>query len=337
MNARTSQTSAIARKPLGLFLNTPPAPSAIHESGKMVYRSLLLSDRYELDYVEVGPTATLISGKYDFYFFNYHISEMGWLETKRLRDLPGLKITLVLEVLPNQPFFWCPADDFDAYCVLDPTMNVADKRVYALPRPLDVPDAVAPYREPEVPVIGSFGFATPGKGFEMVVDAVNREFEQAIVRINIPTMIEVNENHAWKFHKRNLTDHLRELCEKVAKPGVQVVVTQDYMKKDDLINWCAQNTLNCFLYSRYQPGLAATTDQAISSGRPLAVSTNEPFRHIHRYIQPYPFQGLRESIATSQPQVLRMQQDWHPKNFARKFEEVLEDFGLFFETSTSAG
>jgi hypothetical protein len=329
MNTSEPDMSRSNPKRVGLFLNTPPAPSAIHESGKMVYQSLLFSDAYELDYLEVTPTSRLIPNNYDFYFFNYHISDMGWLDTKSLRHLSAPKITLVLEVLPNQPFFWCPADDFDAYCVLDPTMNVVDKRVYAMPRTLEVPAAIAPYHEPEIPVIGSFGFATPGKGFETLVDAVNREFEQAIVRINIPKMIEVNENHAWKFHKRDHTEYLRELCEKVAKPGVKVVVTQDFMTKDELIDWCAQNTLNCFLYSRFQPGLAATTDQAISSGRPLAVSTNQTFRHIHRYIQPYPLRGLRESIATSQPQVLQMQKDWHPANFSRRFEEVLADLGLF--------
>ena len=131
----------------------------------MVYRSLLLSDRYKLDYVEVGPTATLISGKYDFYFFNYHISEMGWLETQSLRNLPGLKITLVLEMLPNEPFVMCSTEDFDAYCVLDPTMNVADKRVYALPRPLEVSEQVSAPQESRYTSHWKFWLCYCRKGF----------------------------------------------------------------------------------------------------------------------------------------------------------------------------
>jgi glycosyltransferase involved in cell wall biosynthesis len=336
MNTSVSSTTTqhaiplpLGKKPRGVFLNTPAANCSIHESGKMVYRSLLLSDKYQLDYQEIDQDSRSVPTEYDFYLFNYHLWAMPWLETKSVRNLPGVKVTLVLEMAPNNPFVMCPADDFDAYCVLDPTMKVTDKRVYALPRPLEVPDAVSSYRESKVPVIGSFGFATPGKGFELLVDAVNREFEHAIVRINIPTTTQVNEEHAWRLHKSNYADYLRELCKKVAKPGVQVVVTNDYMTKDELINWCAQNTLNCFLYNRHQPGLAATTDQAISSGRPLAVSTNETFRHIHRYLQPYPYQSLKESIASSQEQVLQMQRDWRPKNFALKFEEVLEDFEFF--------
>jgi hypothetical protein len=164
--------------------------------------------------------------------------------------------------------------------------------VYAFPRPLEIPSLVTPYRESSIPVIGSFGFATIGKGFELVVDAVNKEFDEAIVRINIPPST-YGDDHYWKIHKRNYGEYLSELCNKVAKRGVQVVITNEFLTKDQLIEWCSQNTLNCFLYNRNQPGLSATTDQAISSGRPLAISTNETFRHIQRYIKPYPFQSLR--------------------------------------------
>ena len=118
---------------------------------------------------------------------------------------------------------------------------------------------------------------------------------------------------------------MAELCKKVAKKGIEVIVTNEYMTKEELINWCSQNTLNCFLYNRNQPGLSATTDQAISSGRPLAISNNPTFRHIHPYIKPYPYQSLKESINHSQSQVLKIQNDWHPLNFARQFEKVLND------------
>jgi len=318
------------KKPQGIFLNPVKTNCSIYESGKMFYESLLLSNRYELDYLEIRESLCHVSSKYDFYVFNYHHITMGWLDTKSIRRLPGVKITFVLETLINNPFVLCPSDDFDAYCALDPTMNVADKRVYAFPRPLEIRKALTLYHEPAIPVIGSFGFATPGKGFELVVDAVNKEFDEAIIKLNIPSGTYVDGS--WKLHKQNYADYLGELCKKIAKKGVQVIVTNEYMTKDDLIEWCSMNTLNCFLYNRNQPGLSATTDQAISSGRPLAISTNETFRHIHPYLKPYPFQTLRESIVLSKTQVLQMQKDWSSKNFAARFEEVLQDFNLFLNT-----
>ncbi len=316
-------------KPRGLFLNTSRANCSIYESGRMVYECLRLSERFEIDYAEITREQRKISGSFDFYAFNYHHVGMDWLDTRQVRRLPGLKTTFVLETLPNDPFVLCPSKDFDVYCAIDPTMQTTNPRVYAFPRPLEVPIATLPsVPDTGPPIIGTFGFATPGKGFELVVEAVNREFDEAIVRINIPPGTYA-EDAMWKLQRRSYAEYLSELCRKVAKRGVQVVVTNDYLSKEELIAWCARNTLNCFLYCRNQPGLAATTDQAIVSGRPLAVSTNETFRHIHHYLKPYPFCSLHESIAASSSQVRQMREEWAPSHFARRFEAVLTDKGLF--------
>jgi hypothetical protein len=215
-------------------------------------------------------------------------------------------------------------------------MKIEDKKVYAFPRPLETIEGIIPYQETEIPIIGTFGFATPGKGFELVVDAVNREFEKAIVKINIPPGVYADDVF-YNLHKRNYAEYLGELCEKIAKPGIQVIVTHEYRTKEELISWCSQNTLNCFLYNRNQPGLSATTDQAISSGRPLAISNNPTFRHIHPYIKPYPYQTLKQSIQLSQVQVLKIQQEWHPLNFAKQFEEVLENYQVFSNKNPKIG
>jgi len=308
----------------GLFLNTTKAQCSIYESGRMIYEALSLSDKFCLDYQEIGEDNREIPANYDFFAFNYHPGPMGWLNTRRLSKLPGLKLTFILEVAPNNTIVLCHSDDFDIYCALDPTLKTDDKRVYVFPRPLEPPLVSYNYIEHEIPVIGSFGFATPGKGFELLIDAVNREFDRAIVRINIPQGTYA-DGFTWNLQRRNYAEYLGELCSRVAKKGIEVQITHDYMTKAQLIEWCAYNTLNCFLYNRNQPGLSATTDQAICSGRPLAVSTNETFRHIHSYITPYPFRGLQESIEISRSEVLRMQQEWAPVKFTRAFERLLED------------
>lgn len=306
-------------KPRGLFINPAQANCSIYESGLMMYKSLLLSDKYEIDYQEVDEQKRFVPDTYDFYAFNYHYITMGWLDTGSVRDLPGLKLDFVLEVSPNDPFVLTPSNCFDVYCALDPTMIVADKRVYPFPRPLEVPIELKQYRESTIPVIGSFGFATSGKGFDHVVEAVNKEFDEAMVRINIPFATYADNKNA---------EYLKDLCLKTAKNGVKVIVTHDFMSKEELIDWCGQNTLNCFLYDRNMPGLSATTDQAISSGRPLAISENDTFRHIATYVKPYPLRSLKESIAISQAEVLQIQKDWAPENFAKRFEQVLTDFNL---------
>jgi len=305
----------------GLFLNSPKAQCSIHESGRMIYFALLKSDMFTLDYQEIDAKNREIKDGYDFYAFNYHPFTMPWLDTTAIRNINGFKLTFVLEALPNNPFPMCPPHDFDAYCVLDPTMKIGNNKVYAFPRPLD---SFTPVKQiaPSIPTIGTFGFATAGKGFDKVVTAVSKEFDYAIVRINIPTGTHVG------VMQEALIAKIEKACYAAANPGIVVQITHDYMTKQELINWCACNTLNCFLYDRSQPGLSATTDQAISSGRPLAVSANETFRHIHKYLTPYPKKSLKESIASSMVEVKQMQEDWSQRAFAREFEKMLDELSV---------
>ena len=297
-----------------------------------MYNCLVLSKLYHLEYLEISENSPDIPNSYDFYAFNYHHVRMSWLDTSSVRKLPGLKLTFVLETMPNDPFVLCPRDDFDVYCTLDPTMVVSDPRVYGFPRPLEVPSEVPIHTANEIPVFGTFGFATRGKGFDRVVEAVNKEFDTAIVRINIPPSTFAFRSRSL-FAKQDYAEYLGDLCKKVAGKGIEVVVTNDYMSKSQLISWCAENSLNCFLYDRNLPGLSATTDQAIVSGRPLSVSDNQTFRHIHQFVTPYPHRSLKESMVSSVEEVKRMQVEWSPEKFAGKFEKVLADNGLFHEAA----
>jgi hypothetical protein len=304
-------------KPKGLFINSPKAKDSIFESGWMVYNCLKDCTTFQLDYIEIDINNRSVSKDYNFYFLNYHPVTMGWLDTRSLRKNLGFVLTLVLEVAPNDPFVLCPSRHFDAYCVLDPTLKIKNKKVYPFPRPLEEINFVLPTANNEIPVIGSFGFATKGKGFENVVEAVNKEFNTAIIKINIPYGDFVPESKSY-------AEHLKNKCIAKAKPGIEVKVTHDFMDKDELIKWCANNTLNCFLYDRDMPGLAATTDQAIVSERPLSISANETFRHITQYLPPYPSYSLKDSINKSGPIIKQIKKEWSRENFANQFEFVLD-------------
>ena len=299
----------------GLFINNKKAKDSIYESGLMAYQCLNLSKKYILDYVEIDAGNREIKLGYDFYFFNYHHVTMNWLDTAKLKKQVGFVITMILEVSPNDAFVLCPENDFNIYCVLDPTI-MSKGNLYSFPRPLEKIDFEIPVTKNEIPVIGTFGFATKGKGFEKVVEAVNKEFQKALVRINIPFGDYVPNSKAYSAE-------LSKICRDLAKPGIEVMITHNFMSKDELIKWCAGNDLNCFLYDRDMPGLSATTDQAIISGRPLSVSDNPTFRHITAFLPPYPTITLKESIEKSTIFVQEMITAWSQQNFVAKFEQII--------------
>lgn len=283
----------------------------------MVFDCIKHSQKISFDYTEISQKNTSLPARYDLYVFNYHFSTTGWLDTRSVSLLPGIKGTIVLEILPNDPFVYCSPFDFDFYCVLDPSMKLKHKRVFPFPRPLDHYTGPLSKKVNEIPIIGSFGFATKGKGFEHVVEAVNKEFDEAIVRINIPHGTYTDPSHQYAIE-------LASQCKSIAKKGIEVKVTHDFMSKEELIYWCSENTLNCFLYDRNMPGLAATTDQAITSERPLAVSDNSTFRHITKYIKPYPFISLKESIAQTEETVKKIKMDWAAESFTSLFEAMVQ-------------
>ena len=309
-----------------LFLNSPRAQCSIHESGRMVFAAIQDSDVFDWDYADLHQGYHPEKKRYGCVVFNYHPGTMPWLDTETVRRIGCLKGTMILETLPESVFPLCPRDVFDVHLAIDPTAIEEPGRVYAMPRPLEeILAPVAPSAaELRHPVIGTFGFGTPGKGFERVVDAVNREFDSATIRVNIPEA-DFADGAMLAMHRMPYAQYLVELMRRVAKPGVVIEATRVFHSPPDLIRWCRSNTINVFLYDRMQPGLSATTDQAVASGRPLLVSDNPTFRHLHRYQPAYPEWTIRDALERGVESVGRIQSDWNQAAFRKRFESALLD------------
>lgn len=297
----------------GIFYNSQSAICSIYESGKMVYEALSKSDRYQLDYTEDNN----FRNDYDFFVVNQHVTVNNWITPSMAQSFKGIKFCVVTEVNHNgNPIGNIPGY-FDYYIVLDPTIIDTDN-VFGFPRPIEQSE-ISEYVDRGFPIVGSFGFATSGKDWHKIVEYVQQEFDDALIRINIPhaTYVQNNEDQI---------NIIRERCKQViSKPGIKLELTSDYMDKEALIRWCSENTLNCFMYNRSdsQPtGLAAVTDQAISSRRPLLTTRDKTFRHILQYIKPFPEIGFREAIANNDS-IEQMYNDWSQTNFHNKFFNIL--------------
>ncbi len=296
----------------GLFYNTKKANCSIYESGLMVYNALKYGSKYTLDYLEHPIPNVLSFGHYDFIVFNWHNQTTPDITHDVVSAVKVPKFTMVTECLPNNPMPQTP-DWFDGYLVLDPTVKDSGK-IWGMSRPLE-PFNPEPRPIREIPVIGSFGFATAGKRFDLVLDEAAKYFDKATVRINIPPATYVHSSAEVNL-AAFLQLHAKEF------PNIEFLVTTDYMTKEELIQWCAYNDLNAFFYYRNMTGLAAVTDQAISAQRPLLVTKDYTFRHIHAYMDPYPKMSMKEALVAIEP-VRCMYRDWHPTKFAEKFERIL--------------
>ena len=317
-------------KPRFLFLNTRAAQCSIYKSGVQIFNALKDAEYWDIDYVEIPnfDVAALYQGTvvvdgeerepYDVYIFNYHDITMRGTEnimSEHFNRLDGVKYSIILEMEPGNPYSRLFSDDFDGYLVMDPTYVSNHERFHAFPRPI-APATVDEYQHQEIPVIGSFGFATQDKYFDRIVEAAAKELNAAKIKINIPKA-------TYADPQDTMFETIKQQCLAKARPGIDVVFTREFFSDEELIKWCSRNTLNMFLYDRHMPGLAAVTDQAIASGRPLLVSRNTTFRHIHPYCRHYPDRSITGAINQHADGVRRMQEDWSWRACQERLKEIL--------------
>ncbi len=302
----------------GVFINSKAAACSIHETGKMCYQVLRNSNTYTIDYVE----GQLTDMNYDFIVINYHYHVNNVINKDTAYKFKGKIFALVADMGHKDIIGMTPLY-FDYFLLLDPSIHQTSN-VIAFPRPLDVvwneDTSSLDDIDNRVPVIGSFGYATIGKRWDLLVEQVNHEFDEAIIRINIPFATYVPDNE-------QKMEEIKQMClSKITKPNIQLVLTHDFMTREELVEWCAKNTINCFFYYRDHltvSGLAAVTDQAIASGRPLLVTMDQTFRHIHSYIPAFPNITIKEAIRKTKEGVLKMRDAWSAKNCRKTLETLL--------------
>jgi hypothetical protein len=149
---------------------------------------------------------------------------------------------------------------------------------------------------------------------------VQKDYDEALIRFNIP-------DASYVPNYNSEINSIKELCNSIiTKPNIKLEITSINYTKEELINWCSQNTINCFFYEReniHTSGLCATTDQAIVSEKPLLVTKDRTFRHIHKYIDYYPNIGIKVAIDKTKDGVKKMKNDWSSEKFRSKFEKIL--------------
>lgn len=146
---------------------------------------------------------------------------------------------------------------FDFYIAADPTLLLRNPIVYKTGRL--IPAYHNTFITPSTLTVGSFGFGTPNKGFEKIIATVQNEFDEAIIRLNIPA---ADFGDPQGENARRIAENCRQL---IHKKGISLQVTHDFMDNDQVLNFLAQNSINVFLYEDTKGrGLASAIDFALA-------------------------------------------------------------------------
>ncbi len=191
-----------------------------------------------------------------------------------------------------------------------------DRKIETLPRPIYKID-LPPFSENEVPVIGSFGFGFANKNFIGIVDAVKKEYDEAIIRLNIP-FAEFGDSNGDQARAE-----AAKIRSAVKGTHIHIEIDHKFLSPEELIYSLSRNDINLFLYDQMQGrGYSSSIDYALSAGRPIGISSSYMFRHLPSYLQ-LEKSSIKELITKGFPQEV-MEANSHEK-LVETYKQLFND------------
>ena len=327
-----------------LFVSHKKAQCGVYEFGDKLIAVLKHSKKFQFIKVECSSMNELQdaidSNAPDVIIYNYYHAVLPWIAEKKGRKLFVNKISKIAlpqigiiheitqqvadsaTVYRNKYFIGGPSrlgnSLFDFYIAPDPTLLLQNPYVYKTGRL--VPKYQNDHALPAKTTIGSFGFGTPKKGFENIVRLVEKEFDEAIIRFNIPSADFGDKDGR---NAKAIEANCRSL---ITKPGISLAVTHDFLEDRAMLDFIAQHTINVFLYEDTgNRGLSSTVDNAMAVKRPVAISGNKMFRHV---LDCSPSicvanNSLKQIIANGFAPLQQHYDDWTEENLLWEYERIL--------------
>lgn len=328
-----------------LFVSHKKAQCGVYEFGKNITDILLSSKKYDFVRVECSSLSELKSSiaknNPSAIVYNYIPPVLPWIATRTAKvfyknNLTSIKVTQigVIHEVTQQVADLATAyrkklifgrtkrlynSLFDFYIAPDPTLLLRNNLVYKTGRLIQSYQNTFPV--PPKIIVGSFGFATPGKGFEKIVRLVQQEFDEAIIRFNIPAADFADKNGVGA---RDTAERCRAI---ITKPGIELVVSHDFLDNKGILDFLAKNTINIFLYEDISDrGLSSVIDMAMAVQRPIAISDSIMFRHVLD-VEPsicVTKNDLRTIIKNGFEPLQKHFNEWSAENLLWDYERILD-------------
>ena len=209
-------------------------------------------------------------------------------------------------------------DQFHHWICSDPSLVTKNSHISKFSRPIY--QWRNPYPIPQVPTFGTFGFGFVDKGFPRIIQAVQQQYDHAVIRMHIAS----NKFGSTDEAQQRVTECLNL----INKPGISLVATHNLISPQELLQFLGQNTANIFLYHNMYRGISSTIDYALAVRRPIIISKSYMFRHIWE-AQPsilFEEKSIPEIVANGFTPLEPFMQAWHPQNLANELTAIIDRF-----------
>lgn len=303
-----------------LFINHPEKECGVHQFGENVFGAINKSQVFNFIYCECNSADSLKNyintEQPSAIIYNYYPSTMPWLNTGITRGIKIPHIGIIHEVT-QQRVNQANKTLFDFHIAPDPTILITNPIVFKTGRLIPFFKGTLQY--PEIPVIGSFGFGTKGKGYTHIIEVVQKEFDQALIRFNIPFARFGDANG------QGAKAYARSCQELITKPGIKLSITHDFLSQEEVLDFLSQNTINCFFYEQNNNrGISSVTDLALAVDKPIAITKSYMFRNIYSTTPSICIedQSLHTIIKNGTSPLKAFKEEWTPENLCWDYERI---------------
>ena len=318
-----------------LFLNPPIGTErcGIYQYGDYIVNGLkTYITKFNVIYGNVGTPEDLFSLTQAYsprvIIFNWVPPAMGgWL----YRDICIQTNAITMAIIHDLFMYW------DENLKPDSSTHIFDKLIFPDPSPLAkesvgndpnafitnraIPDYI-PKPPPNEFTIGTAGFGAGHKGFCWLVETIQKEFDEAKIRLHLPhSFYGDNEGHSSQAR-------VRECLEIITKPGVTLEATHDFLPLNAYLDWLSENTMIAYFYDGMgeHQGVAGSPDYALAVHRPIAISSSHMFRHLFSAEPTIRIESssLREILNNGTKSLQSFYEEWTMESLARRYEEIIE-------------
>ena len=316
-----STTSPRHKTPV-LFVSYKEERCGVYQWGVNILEAISKSEKYSFHYVKVlnldELDSCIANSNCEAIIYNYHPQTLTFIHPSMQRRYKQVNIALMHEMTQAEADTM-PDRFFQYYVMGDPTLIENNPAVFKTGR------LILPYQNgkkaPDVVTIGTFGFSVGSKGYQRLIDVVQDEFDEAIIRVHIPSngIIDADGSVANR--------QVEECQRRIRKPGIRIDASHEFLDRDSMLDYLAGNTVNAFLYDYLKvAGISSSPDHALAVRRPMVVNKSIMFRHLQSLHPPITIEesSLREIISNGIEPFAHLYELWNEHTLRVEYENILD-------------
>lgn len=328
-----------------LYINPSNHECGIHQYGLRVFNALktYLPDwcdwdlHYTENYDNVAQHIQILEElKPDVVLYSFNDTAMPfvkpYMEYHANHEIHHIAISHEQEqvIIDNPGAFpsdWIGGSLFKNWIGHDPTIKIDRPGVFNATRPILRSEWKPTNKTDDRIVFGSSGFGHRRKMHYEMVTAIQQEFDQAVIRFNMPPSHFGDKDCA---ESRAIANTCRSL---ITKPGIELRVTHDLLETEhDLVEWTYCNDVNIYFSQQWDVphqmrGVNSSPDTALSTRRPLIVNRSSMTRHLTPYFGAYGEDGTIKQLIERQikdrvPDLVY--NEWSPSRTAGEYYKMIK-------------